>query len=107
MCTSLTLKIQTTNVSQTDKVKRSKIARTRTFVLILSDTPIPCLDSGTLCGECRSDAGVSALLNKCVTCHDGYSVLIPLLGMLYCTLAECDKYYIQSECFFGMCYSLM
>lgn len=38
---------------------------------------------GILCGECSSgDEGVSVLLNKCVSCHAGYSSLIPLLGKI-------------------------
>ena len=39
------------------------------------------ISTGILCGDCSSDdEGFSALLNNCVSCHNGYSVLIPLLG---------------------------
>ncbi len=39
------------------------------------------ISTGILCGECSSDGeGFSALLNNCVSCHNGYSVLIPVLG---------------------------
>ena len=31
---------------------------------------------GVLCGQCQGDKGVSALLNKCVSCHDASGVLI-------------------------------
>ena len=31
---------------------------------------------GVLCGQCQDDKGVSALLNKCVSCHDASGVLI-------------------------------
>ena len=40
---------------------------------------LPC--SGVLCGRCRGDeVGVSALLNKCVSCHDASAILIVGLG---------------------------
>ena len=36
---------------------------------------------GYLCGKCRNDAGVSALLNKCVSCGNVNILLIIALGM--------------------------
>ncbi len=38
--------------------------------------------TGVLCGLCESGYGVSALLNKCVSCSDGLIGLLPLLGEL-------------------------
>lgn len=41
-----------------------------------------CMDFiGYLCGKCRNDAGVSALLNKCVSCGNVNILLIIALGM--------------------------
>ena len=40
------------------------------------------LTLGVLCGQCRGDKGVSALLNKCVSCHDASGVLIALLSKI-------------------------
>ena len=36
---------------------------------------------GYLCGKCRNDAGVSALLNKCVSCGYVNILLIIALGI--------------------------
>ena len=36
---------------------------------------------GVLCGECKNGKGVSALLNKCTSCNDAFSILIVILGM--------------------------
>ena len=37
--------------------------------------------TGVLCGECNNSSyGVTALLNRCVTCHDAMSILIALLS---------------------------
>ena len=36
--------------------------------------------SGVLCGECRNGSGVSALLNRCVTCSDAMGLLVAVLG---------------------------
>lgn len=33
-----------------------------------------------LCGGCRGDVGVTALLNRCVPCHDASAMLIVGLG---------------------------
>ena len=33
-----------------------------------------------LCGECRNGSGVSALLNRCVTCSDAMGLLVAVLG---------------------------
>ena len=33
-----------------------------------------------LCGECRNGCGVSALLNRCVTCSDAMGLLVAVLG---------------------------
>ena len=33
-----------------------------------------------LCGECRNGSGVSALLNRCVTCSDVMGLLVAVLG---------------------------
>jgi len=42
-----------------------------------------CLPAGVLCGECDGEnMGVSALLNKCVSCSDASGLLILALGML-------------------------
>ena len=35
--------------------------------------------TGELCGECRDGKGVSALLNKCITCSSTSGLLIALL----------------------------
>ena len=36
---------------------------------------------GVLCEECNNSSyGVTALLNRCVTCHDAMSILIALLS---------------------------
>ena len=35
---------------------------------------------GVLCGDCRDGAGVSALLNQCVSCNDAYGLLIAALS---------------------------
>lgn len=42
---------------------------------------------GVLCGECRNDTGVSALLNRCTTCYDAFSILIITLGNLVLSLS--------------------
>ena len=36
--------------------------------------------SGYLCGDCVDGNGVSALLNRCVTCSNAFGLLIPALG---------------------------
>ena len=42
----------------------------------------PCIISslGVLCGDCKDGAGVSALLNQCVSCNDAYGLLIAALS---------------------------
>ena len=35
---------------------------------------------GILCGKCRSGRGVSALLNRCISCHDASGMLILALS---------------------------
>ena len=48
---------------------------------ILMNFLIP--ELGVLCGQCRNDEfGVSALLNKCVSCHDASGTLIAGLSKL-------------------------
>ena len=40
--------------------------------------------TGILCGECsNSQFGVSVLLNRCVTCHNAFGLLILVLSKLY------------------------
>ena len=39
--------------------------------------------AGYLCGECSNGSGVSALVNRCVSCSDASSLLIPVMGR-YC-----------------------
>ena len=46
------------------------------FSCKLFRTLICLLHAGVLCGQCRGDKGVSALLNKCVSCHDASGLLI-------------------------------
>ena len=62
------------NVSVIDKV---------TYFSCESDVRITfvCIFIGYLCGKCRNDAGVSALLNKCVSCGNVNILLIIALGM--------------------------
>ena len=38
---------------------------------------------GYLCGQCRNGKGVSALLNKCVSCGNASVLLIIALGRQY------------------------
>ena len=40
--------------------------------------------SGYLCGKCRGEKGVSALLKKCVSCGKASILLVILLGKLIC-----------------------
>ena len=54
----------------------SKISFIYTYVAILCIYFI-----GYLCGKCRGNAGVSALLNKCVSCGNVNILLIIALGM--------------------------
>ena len=44
----------------------------RTSMLLSS----PLITAGALCGECRDGKGVSALLNRCVSCPNAYGLLI-------------------------------
>ena len=39
--------------------------------------------TGYLCGQCRNGKGVSALLNKCVSCERTSVLLIIALGKQY------------------------
>ena len=38
-----------------------------------------CDHAGVLCGDCKN-GGVSALLNKCVSCHNASGILIAALS---------------------------
>ena len=51
--------------------------------MLLSDFSSSCVcppSSGVLCGECRNGSGVSALLNRCVTCSNAMGLLVAVLG---------------------------
>ena len=48
----------------------------------VSDSYMMSTAAGYLCGECRNSTGVSALLNNCVSCSDGWITLVVLLGMV-------------------------
>ena len=53
---------------------------------------------GYLCGQCRNDKGVSALLNKCVSCGKASVLLIIALGRQY----RCNWIYqavLSTTCF--------
>lgn len=52
------------------------------FVYTNPDLQCQCNRSGILCGTCPEGFGVSALLERCVTCNDAYSIFIPLLMIL-------------------------
>ena len=44
---------------------------------------------GILCGSCES-GGVSALLDRCVSCSNAFIVLVPLLGIvIHCNIFKC------------------
>ena len=46
--------------------------------LLCNEVFVPSI--GVLCGGCRDGLGVSALLNKCVTCSDSNGLLIVILS---------------------------
>ena len=53
---------------------------------------------GILCGSCKRDYGVSVLLNKCVTCHNAFGLLIAVLGKLQSV--SCRYMYLCNLCQF-------
>ena len=60
------------------------------FSCKLFRTLICLLHAGVLCGQCRGDKGVSALLNKCVSCHDASGLLIAGLISSSCETGKFD-----------------
>ena len=52
------------------------------FVYTKPNLQCQCNRSGILCGTCPEGHGVSALLERCVTCSDANAILIPLLILL-------------------------
>lgn len=53
----------------------SDVVELLTLMMIICDCCV-----GALCGQCRNGSGVSVLLNKCVSCSDGFLTLIFLLS---------------------------
>ena len=61
----------------------NKVLVSFTCSSLLSDFSSSCVcpsPSGVLCGECRNGSGVSALLNRCVTCSNAMGLLVAVLG---------------------------
>ena len=56
---------------------------------------------GVLCGDCSDGKGVSVQLNRCVSCHSAYSVLIALLGK--CVVQSAHPVNVSTSCYTVVC----
>ena len=71
----------TASAAVTEKVRSGKLMLQWSLITCTcTSVSHPYHMAGVLCGSCRNGYGVSALLNKCVTCHDASGMLIAVLS---------------------------